>query len=137
MNKLRECINCGLRAYTVYDLQFFQKREVSLYGVNNMCKLCANKKGRNEGAASKEKYQIAKRYNCSREDYLESMKTSSVCQICGNINNLCYDHCHDTDKFRGVLCRSCNAAIGQLGDNSKMLFKAFNYLKEFESSLNI
>jgi Recombination endonuclease VII len=54
------------------------------------------------------------------------------CEICGKPeqdgNHLAVDHDHDTDEFRGWLCRSCNTSIGKLGDNLKGLFKAVDYL---------
>mgnify|MGYP003351828836 CR=1 FL=1 len=134
MTAIRECVVCGIRAYTEYDLQYFQKRKEGKYGRSNMCKCCANKKGRTTGRASKEKYQIKKRYNKSREDYYEKMSMYSECQICGSTKELCYDHCHDIDEFRGVLCRACNRSIGQLGDNAESLLRAYNYLKTFEES---
>jgi hypothetical protein len=31
-------------------------------------------------------------------------------------------------EFRGVLCRTCNKAVGQLGDNVEGLQKALDYL---------
>jgi len=61
------------------------------------------------------------------------MATSSECQICGSTDKLCYDHCHTTGKFRGVLCRSCNSAIGLLGDTKESLYKAYKYLKMIET----
>mgnify|MGYP006405797549 CR=1 FL=1 len=52
-----------------------------------------------------------------------------VCQICGKSDeSLCVDHDHETGHVRGVLCRRCNRAIGQLGDTREMLMKAVDYL---------
>src|SRR5208282_6773282 len=39
------------------------------------------------------------------------------CKICGipqnKLNeNLCVDHCHKSNKIRGLLCRKCNAGLG-------------------------
>lgn len=33
------------------------------------------------------------------------------CQICGECKRLEFDHCHETSKFRGFLCRSCNQTV--------------------------
>lgn len=41
---------------------------------------------------------------------------------------LCLDHCHITGRFRGFLCRKCNAAIGLLGDSKEILKAAIDYL---------
>lgn len=39
------------------------------------------------------------------------------------------DHDHETGKIRGILHRTCNAAIGLLQDNPKILRKAAEYLE--------
>ena len=40
------------------------------------------------------------------------------------------DHCHSTGKVRGILCGSCNTALGKLGDSVESITKVLNYLKE-------
>ena len=37
---------------------------------------------------------------------------------------------HITGKFRGVLCHSCNLALGHLHDNPEIIYKLLNYLRE-------
>ena len=39
------------------------------------------------------------------------------------------DHCHKTDKIRGILCSNCNMALGLLKDDSELLIKAVKYLE--------
>ena len=72
--------------------------------------------------------QLAKRYDCTPEQYAERMATSDCCEVCGTTEDLVYDHCHDSMDFRGVLCRQCNASIGGLGDTLEGLMRAVNYL---------
>ena len=54
-----------------------------------------------------------------------------VCEMCGKKSrfNLLVDHCHETDKFRGYICKSCNNALGLLGDNLEGVMKAVRYLE--------
>ena len=40
------------------------------------------------------------------------------------------DHCHLTDKIRGLLCSKCNLALGLFGDQAKVLRKAAKYLEK-------
>jgi Recombination endonuclease VII len=56
------------------------------------------------------------------------------CACCGCSGNpdgkrMAIDHCHQTGKIRGILCRKCNAGIGMLGDNIEGLLQAINYLR--------
>jgi len=54
------------------------------------------------------------------------------CALCGEIKLLGVDHCHQTGKVRGILCRKCNGGIGLLRDDPKMLVKAYKYLTDRE-----
>jgi len=78
-------------------------------------------------------FNVKQRYGITIEEYDTAMSTSNVCQHCGTTDNLCYDHDHDKPKdikaFRGVLCRRCNAALGQLGDTLEDIERLYKYLK--------
>jgi hypothetical protein len=57
------------------------------------------------------------------------------CAICGKeppkrgrVQRLVVDHDHETGQVRGLLCDTCNRAIGLLGDNATMLRRACEYL---------
>ncbi len=56
------------------------------------------------------------------------------CKIC-NIHrdelneNLCVDHCHISNKIRGLLCRKCNAGLGIFKDDINILNSAIKYLQ--------
>jgi hypothetical protein len=39
------------------------------------------------------------------------------------------DHHHVTGKIRGVLCFTCNVALGQLKDDVTLFRKAIDYLE--------
>lgn len=38
------------------------------------------------------------------------------------------DHDHETNEFRGWLCKKCNTGLGALGDNLESLLRAVEYL---------
>lgn len=50
------------------------------------------------------------------------------CEICGRSNDLCMDHDHETNEYRGTLCASCNMALGMFKDNPELLKQAIKYL---------
>jgi DNA-directed RNA polymerase subunit RPC12/RpoP len=57
------------------------------------------------------------------------------CAICkkdyqlGGSKGLFVDHDHETKEVRGLLCRKCNSAIGQLEECKEILIEAIRYLK--------
>lgn len=52
-----------------------------------------------------------------------------VCCICLSAPAAHVDHCHETGRVRGVLCFSCNAALGQLKDRPDAIRRAAAYLE--------
>jgi len=58
---------------------------------------------------------------------------NNSCKICLSELNLDskdahIDHCHTTNKVRGILCRNCNLALGLMKDNVISLENAIKYL---------
>jgi hypothetical protein len=58
----------------------------------------------------------------------------NACAICRktpeqNGKRLAVDHCHTTLKVRGLLCSTCNQAIGLLKDSIHLLNSAISYLQ--------
>lgn len=57
------------------------------------------------------------------------------CAICKTVfttkgkHAACVDHRHSDGKVRGLLCRTCNAAIGLLKESSVIVARAALYLK--------
>jgi hypothetical protein len=72
--------------------------------------------------------QVKRLYKITLEEYEEAMSISDSCQICNSMKELCYDHDHDTMKFRGVLCKKCNKGLGLLGDDVDGILKALKYI---------
>lgn len=67
-------------------------------------------------------------------------KQNGVCAICGNPETviirgtlcpLSVDHDHDTGAIRGLLCSTCNSALGLFKDNIENLSNAIDYLMGF------
>lgn len=83
---------------------------------------------------------LKKRFGISLEDYelmLESQ--NNVCAICKQpevsidhrtkkVRTLAVDHCHITNKIRGLLCTNCNTALGLFKDDASVLTQAIAYL---------
>lgn len=79
-----------------------------------------------------------KYYGISLEEYESRYKEQDgLCAICGKPEmilrngrplSLAVDHCHQTNKVRGLLCSACNKAIGLLNDTPSTILSAFDYL---------
>lgn len=63
-------------------------------------------------------------------------KQNELCAICFSCEpktksgKFCIDHCHKSGKIRGLLCNTCNMAIGKLKDNIEILTRAIKYIQE-------
>jgi hypothetical protein len=77
--------------------------------------------------------QLLQSYGMSTEDYdMLSARQGGACAICRRQTAapLCVDHCHATGKVRGLLCRTCNSAIGFLRDDEALMAAALAYLRQ-------
>ena len=52
------------------------------------------------------------------------------CAICGDQKGmrLKIDHCHKSQRVRGLLCTKCNTGLGHFNDDPELLVRAKNYL---------
>ena len=59
------------------------------------------------------------------------LSQGGLCNICKcpSEESLCVDHCHSTGEIRGLLCRTCNVALGLLNDDPELLESALIHLK--------
>ena len=85
---------------------------------------------------------LKKKYGLSYEQYIKiSEDQGHVCAICGRqekligkggmVRPLNVDHCHTTKKVRGLLCASCNLALGNLEDIIDYFLSAIKYLRKY------
>ncbi|MFF6966038.1 endonuclease VII domain-containing protein [Streptomyces anthocyanicus] len=82
-------------------------------------------------------YYMKHTYGLSREEYAATLeKQGGVCAICKQEcrvhARLSVDHCHRTNVIRGLLCQSCNTALGHLEDDPDRLRAAINYLTKHD-----
>ena len=87
---------------------------------------------RNAGDRRAQKHRLRLReYGLVRETWAALLVAQAGrCAICVTpMCEPCVDHCHDTGRVRGLLCRSCNLGIGLLGDDAERLAAAADYLR--------
>lgn len=75
-------------------------------------------------------------YGITVDDYNKVFtEQNGKCAICGKHQSelkqsLHIDHCHKTDKTRGLLCKNCNLGIGFFNDDIENLQCAILYLNK-------
>lgn len=102
------------------------------------CKVCQEEFAKN----NQTRYHLKKNYNITEKQYRDMLeKQNFVCAICKQketiidaqskqIKPLSIDHCHKTNKIRGLLCTKCNLGIGKFKHNSEWLKAAALYCKQ-------
>jgi hypothetical protein len=124
----RPCPACGTT-----DPAAFNWRTDKRSGVTTRqprCRLCHNKQSKNNGR----NYQLYRDYGITEFQYNLILKSQNGnCAICGGVNAsgkaLAVDHCHETNKIRGLLCDNCNPGLGYFKDDKTLLLKAITYLE--------
>ena len=78
---------------------------------------------------------LLEKYNLTLDEWNKLYdEQNGCCKICKRHESefkygLAVDHCHDTDKIRGLLCANCNRGLGYLKDSVELLELAIQYLK--------
>lgn len=77
--------------------------------------------------------QLKSRYGLTLADFDRIVESQGgVCACCKIRAPIDVDHCHETNKLRGILCRACNVGIGLLGDKLDGVLAAVRYLQKSE-----
>lgn len=127
---MRICSKCGV---SKDEEEYHKKGDKGK--LRRSCKSCDysyTKQVRKDNPDDYLKIQL-KKYGLTVPEFRQMAKEQGgKCKICGTTPTyrLCVDHRHDTGKVRGLLCRACNKAIGNLGDTPEGVKKAYDYLLE-------
>lgn len=118
------------------------KIRIGLAGLGNKMseeakrKISIGNKGKPKSIEHVAKFSAEKNYNWkggtdagTRRKYASRPKPEQ-CEICGAMGDICLDHCHKTNKFRGWICRRCNFALGMVKDNTEILQGLIEYLNK-------
>ena len=114
------------------------KEAIKEYREKNKEQIAAQRKEYNEkNKEQKAAYWREKKYGLSSEDYKNMLdEQNDKCKICLtsftilDTKHIHVDHCHTTNKIRGILCGMCNLGLGHFKDDIQKLTKAINYLQE-------
>ncbi|WP_369221892.1 endonuclease domain-containing protein [Streptomyces sp. R39] len=100
----------------------WERNKTSSDGWASYCRACRAE--RNRVSYFKRKYGLTE---VERDALIASQR--GVCCICLSAPAAHVDHCHETGRVRGVLCFSCNAALGQFKDQPEVIRRAAAYVE--------
>lgn len=92
---------------------------------------------------------LKKKYGFTQAEYVERFhKQNGECEVCKvkmvlqngtltkgssrNRSSCTIDHCHVSNKVRGLVCFSCNIAIGHVNDDPNILSNMIDYLQRYK-----
>jgi hypothetical protein len=131
---LKTCKICGI-----------EKNISDFYTGRKDCKDCKNAAARKMRIDEPERYLKYKkrhneylkqrRYKITQEQFDKMLVAqNNMCKLCNNkfksTRDTHIDHCHNSNIVRGLLCSSCNMALGQFNDDVDIMENAIKYLSK-------
>lgn len=143
-DELKTCTKCG-KTKTLKNFGLTRKATATANAVYRpSCKTCQSERAMEwfrdnpeRTAASKLRFNLKVLYGLTVEEYEALLEAQGgACAICrkpprgthARDKRLVVDHCHTSGLNRGLLCNTCNRAIGLLGDDVELLHNAISYL---------
>mgnify|MGYP000937302100 CR=1 FL=1 len=122
------CRKCN----TIQPLANWNKHKSRSTGLQAYCKNCEKKYKKKYASENREKFRELKRrwkYGLQFGSYDKMLESQDYrCAICMEVKQLVIDHDHKTGIVRGLLCVSCNSALGKFKDSPLILASAISYL---------
>ena len=110
---------------------------ILIFLILGLAKIERIKKNHEKDPTVKQNYQLKRLYGITLDDYNEMLtEQKNSCAICGTTDpggkhgKFMVDHSHKKNKVRGLLCKSCNIALGEFQDDIDVLQKAVLYLQK-------
>lgn len=106
------------------------------YNISRVCKDCSRETN---------KFSKLLGYGISKDEFISKLEEQNYkCKICDSeikymsrykdkYGSACVDHDHKTGKIRGLLCSSCNRALGLFKDSISITENAHKYLVQYKS----
>ena len=123
---MRRCAECE----TIKPLNEIHNDKNRPFGKSYRCKPC--------GSRHREIGHLKSKYGLTEDQHNEMIKNQNgACAICNSTDTgiertkkLSIDHCHKTNKVRGLLCNWCNQGLGHFRDSPELLLNAIKYLSK-------
>ena len=145
---LKQCVSCKQEKRISSDktVSEFWVHSRSKDGFRNECKVCGIEKSKVYEQArpplNKRNKHLRRRYGIEHPEYLRLLELQdgkcAICETADPGKGFKYfqiDHAHLTGEIRGLLCATCNKAIGLLKDDVVRLDRAIKYLRKTPPSI--
>lgn len=123
------CPDCGQEKP---EDEFPRNRRTST-GRGTYCKACHNARTRETVKrlyGDSREYHLRQKYGIGVADYDRMVaEQGGLCKVCRKRAATQIDHDHESGAIRGILCLYCNAALGALHDDPKLIERAIKYLE--------
>jgi hypothetical protein len=136
---MKQCSSCKQHL----PAEKFSPDKTRKLGLSSLCKTCKNDRYSTRYNKTYRDNRLKKLYNLNQGEYEAMLIAQNYkCKICGSLETgrgdrwLVVDHCHATNRIRGLLCNTCNRALGLFKDNITTLEKALFYLNDTSTSNN-
>ena len=140
---MKSCTKCGqTKELSEFYLEKAKRKDGSIREFRRShCRACEKKrksKRDKRTKAERANQHLLSKYGITTEIRDKLAEIQGGCGICGTkkpggrFNTWNVDHCHHTEKVRGVLCWDCNVAIGKLKDDSNLLRRAIQWVEQSE-----
>ena len=135
----RVCRVCKERKNLLQSFYRVRKNMNLLSSYSYECKECTVKRIKKRDRTHphiKREQHLKRRYGISLQEYTEMLDSQgNCCATCGSKEpggkwkSFAVDHDHKTGKVRGMLCKSCNIALGEVDDSLTTLKRMIEYLR--------
>lgn len=126
---MKYCSGCAM----VKPVAEFGSNRANKSGRADYCRPCHNAimaEGKRRLHGSQRSYLLKLRYGITEEQVEERLaRQGGICLICLSAKAVHVDHDHRTGVIRGLLCFSCNGALGQFADDPRRMRMAAAYLE--------
>jgi hypothetical protein len=136
---MKKCSKCQIEK----EVKFFNTRNSKTDKLQSYCKKCAKEDrskryllDRENAIANQRRINIFNKYGITEKEYNTMLELQNgKCAICGSkeikrkgAKYFNIDHCHKSNKVRGLLCHNCNIVLGKIEDSKEWLKQALIYL---------
>ena len=118
--RMSACKDCGKNRCAWYrnkNRKILNEKRKERYYANREQNVLNARKYRKENPDKVFATNIKVKFGITTAEYNALLKKQNgKCAICGKSHNnkrrFCIDHCHKTNKIRGLLCNGCNTGVG-------------------------